>query len=74
MPETDSDVTANLDLPASTDVAADTAHFRAFATRREDDVSAPWPTAPTTPKRGVLAVAVVVVVILAITLVALLLR
>ncbi len=68
MPETDSDVTVDTAVTPDSDVAADTAHFRAFATRRDDDLPAPWQMRAGGSKIGVLAVAVVVVALLAIVL------
>jgi hypothetical protein len=59
MPETDRDVTAD------SDVTADTAHFQAFATRRDDDLPAPWQMRAEGSKIGILAVVVVVVAVLA---------
>lgn len=59
MPQTDSDVTPD------NDVTADTAHFRAFATRRDDDLPAPWQMRAKGSAIGILAVVVVAVAILA---------
>lgn len=62
MPETDSDATAE------GNVTADTAHFQAFATRRDDDLPAPWQMRAAGSKIGILAIAVVVAAILAVIL------
>ena len=46
-------------------MTADTAHFQAFATRRDDDLPAPWQMRAEGSKIGILAVVVVVVAVLA---------
>jgi hypothetical protein len=59
LPETDSDVTPD------SDVTADTAHFRAFATRRDDDLPAPWQMRAKGSTIGILALVVVAAAVLA---------
>jgi hypothetical protein len=56
MPETDSDM------------GAETARFQAFATRRDDELPAPWQMRAPISKVGILALVLAVVVILAIVL------
>jgi hypothetical protein len=72
MPETDSDLTADTNVTADPDETADTAHFRAFAARRDDDLPASWHLRAQRSRIGILAVAVVVVALLALVLGALL--
>ena len=47
------------------DVSADTARFRAFAQRQDDDLPAPWHMRVPRAKIGVLAGIVIVVAVLA---------
>jgi len=50
------------------DASADTARFRAFATRRDDDLPAPWQMRAPGSKIGILVGVVVVAVIFAVVL------
>jgi len=50
------------------DESADTAHFRAFATRRDDDLPAPWQMRAGGSKIGILVIAVAIAVIFAVIL------
>jgi hypothetical protein len=68
MPETDRDVSVDAGLATDSDVAADTAHFKAFATRRDDDPPPAWHLRSGGSRISVLAVATVVVALLAIIL------
>jgi hypothetical protein len=60
MPETDSDL--------SSDASMDTARFQAFATRRDDELPAPWRMRAEGSKIGILACVVLIFAILGVIL------